>query len=334
MNGVSKIVPPEARDHQGHLAVVLPRRQDRPARPQRLGQIDRAADHGRRRHRLQRRGAPAAGHQDRLSAAGAAARSGKDRARGGRGRRRRDLRGAGQRSTRSTPAYAEEGADFDKLAAEQQRLEAILAASDAHTLERTARNRRRRAAPAAVGREDRHALRRREAPRRAVPPAAVQARHAAARRADQPSRRRIGRVAGALPRTSYPGTVVAVTHDRYFLDNAAEWILELDRGRGIPWKGNYSVVAGAEGRAPAAGRSAARRRAARRSQRELEWVRQDAKGRQSKGKARLQALRGAELGRIPAAQRDQRDLHPAGRAPRRSGDRVQERVASRSATAC
>jgi sulfate-transporting ATPase len=46
-------------------------------------------------------------------------------------------------------------------------------------------------------------------------------------------------MAGTVPRR-FPGTVVAVTHDRYFLDNAAEWILELDRGRGIPWKGNYS----------------------------------------------------------------------------------------------
>ena len=52
--------------------------------------------------------------------------------------------------------------------------------------------------------------------------------------------------------TRFPGTVVAVTHDRYFLDNAAEWILELDRGHGIPWKGNYSSLAGTEGRSPEA----------------------------------------------------------------------------------
>ncbi len=52
----------------------------------------------------------------------------------------------------------------------------------------------------------------------------------------------------------FPGTVVAVTHDRYFLDNAAEWILELDRGKGIPWKGNYTDWLRAEGRAPEAGR--------------------------------------------------------------------------------
>jgi ATP-binding cassette ChvD family protein len=84
----------------------------------------------------------------------------------------------------------------------------------------------------------------------------------------------------------FPGTVVAVTHDRYFLDNAAEWILELDRGRGIPWKGNYSSWLEQKDdrlKQEEAGESA-RRKAI---QRELEWVRQGAKGRQSKGKARL-----------------------------------------------
>jgi ATP-binding cassette ChvD family protein len=84
----------------------------------------------------------------------------------------------------------------------------------------------------------------------------------------------------------FPGTVVAVTHDRYFLDNAAEWILELDRGRGIPWKGNYSSwleQKDARLRQEESGEKA-RLKAI---QRELEWVRQGAKGRQSKGKARL-----------------------------------------------
>ena len=65
----------------------------------------------------------------------------------------------------------------------------------------------------------------------------------------------------------YPSTVVAVTHDRYFLDNVAEWILELDRGHGIPWQGNYSIVAGAEGRAPEAGRALSRKACARCSRR-------------------------------------------------------------------
>ena len=84
------------------------------------------------------------------------------------------------------------------------------------------------------------ALRRRAPPRRAVPAAAAPARPAAARRADQPPRRRVGRRGSSATCTTTPGTVVAVTHDRYFLDNVAGWILELDRGRGIPYQGNYS----------------------------------------------------------------------------------------------
>ena len=84
----------------------------------------------------------------------------------------------------------------------------------------------------------------------------------------------------------FPGTVVAVTHDRYFLDNAAEWILELDRGEGIPWKGNYSSwLEQKEDRlAQEQKQEDAHRKAMKQ---ELEWVRQGAKARQSKSKARL-----------------------------------------------
>ena len=84
----------------------------------------------------------------------------------------------------------------------------------------------------------------------------------------------------------FPGTVVAVTHDRYFLDNAAEWILELDRGRGIPWKGNYSSWLDQKQQRLAAEESAesARQKALKR---ELEWVRTNAKGRQAKSKSRI-----------------------------------------------
>lgn len=84
----------------------------------------------------------------------------------------------------------------------------------------------------------------------------------------------------------FPGTVVAVTHDRYFLDNAAEWILELDRGEGIPWKGNYSSwLEQKEARlAQESKQEDAHRKAMKQ---ELEWVRQGAKARQSKSKARL-----------------------------------------------
>jgi sulfate-transporting ATPase len=84
----------------------------------------------------------------------------------------------------------------------------------------------------------------------------------------------------------FPGTVVAVTHDRYFLDNAAGWILELDRGRGIPWKGNYSswLEQKEERLAQEEATESARRKALKR---ELEWVRTGAKGRHAKNKSRI-----------------------------------------------
>ena len=86
---------------------------------------------------------------------------------------------------------------------------------------------------------------------------------------------------------NYKGTVIAVTHDRYFLDNVAGWILELDRGEGIPWKGNYSEWLDQKQKRLAQEEKTESKRQ-KTLQRELEWVRQGAKGRQSKSKARLQ----------------------------------------------
>ena len=86
--------------------------------------------------------------------------------------------------------------------------------------------------------------------------------------------------------SKYPGTVVAITHDRYFLDNVAEWILELDRGRAYPYEGNYSTYLETKAtRLKIEGQKDAKR--AKRLSEELEWVRQNAKGRQAKSKARL-----------------------------------------------
>ena len=86
--------------------------------------------------------------------------------------------------------------------------------------------------------------------------------------------------------SKYPGTVVAITHDRYFLDNVAEWILELDRGRAYPYEGNYSTYLETKGaRLKVEGQKDAKR--AKRLAEELDWVRQNAKGRQTKSKARL-----------------------------------------------
>ena len=113
----------------------------------------------------------------------------------------------------------------------------------------------------------------------------------------------------------YKGTVVAVTHDRYFLDNVAGWILELDRGARHPLRGQLLELARAEAEAPGAWRRRPRRPRQRTIAAELEWVRQNPKGRQTKQKARLHELRGA---RRPGAQRQARrgpDPHPDRHAP-------------------
>ncbi len=88
--------------------------------------------------------------------------------------------------------------------------------------------------------------------------------------------------------STFPGTVIAVTHDRYFLDNVAGWILELDRGRGIPWKGNYSSwLDQKQNRLAQEGKQEADRQ--KTLQRELEWIKMSPKGRRAKGKARINA---------------------------------------------
>ena len=106
---------------------------------------------------------------------------------------------------------------------------------------------------------------------------------------DEPTNHLDAESVGWLERflTGFPGTVVAITHDRYFLDNAAEWILELDRGYGIPWKGNYSSWL--EQKDERLKQEDSREQARQRSiQSELEWVRSNPKGRRAKSKARLQ----------------------------------------------
>src|SRR5690348_3858736 len=182
-------------------------------------------------------------------------------------------------------AYAEEGADFDALAAEQQKLENILAAGDAHTMEmqlEVAADALRlppwdaKIGPLSGGEKRRVALCRLLLSK---PDMLL---------LDEPTNHLDAESVDWLEQFlhDYPGTVVAVTHDRYFLDNAAEWILELDRGRGIPWKGNYSswLEQKDERLKQEAKQEAARIKA---MQKELEWVRQNARGRQAKSKARI-----------------------------------------------
>ena len=114
---------------------------------------------------------------------------------------------------------------------------------------------------------------------------------------------------------AYPGTVVAVTHDRYFLDNVAGWILELDRGSGIPWEGNYSSwLEQEQARLGAEEKQESKRQ--RTLARELEWVRMSPRARQAKGKARLNAYEKL-LNETRPRDRSGRDLHSARSAPGR-----------------
>lgn len=181
-------------------------------------------------------------------------------------------------------AYAELDADFDALAAEQARLEAIIAAAgtDAATQMEIAADALRlppwdaKIGVLSGGEKRRVALCRLLLSRPDMLLLDEPTNHLDAESVDW--------LEQFLHR--FPGTVVAVTHDRYFLDNAAEWILELDRGEGIPWKGNYSSwLDQKEKRLEIEKRQEDARMKAIRH--ELEWVRQNPKGRQAKSKARL-----------------------------------------------
>src|SRR3546814_10559920 len=182
-------------------------------------------------------------------------------------------------------AYAEEGADFDKLAKEQERLEAILAAGDAHTLENqlevAADALRLPPWDAVIGKLS-------GGEKRRVALCRLLLQKPDMLLLDEPTNHLDAESVEWLEQflARYTGTVVAVTHDRYFLDNAAEWILELDRGRGIPWKGNYTdwLVQKDDRLKREDSQEKARQKAI---QKELEWARSNAKGGRSKGKARL-----------------------------------------------
>jgi ATPase subunit of ABC transporter with duplicated ATPase domains len=121
---------------------------------------------------------------------------------------------------------------------------------------------------------------------------------------------------------TYPGTIIAVTHDRYFLDNVAGWILELDRGEGIPWKGNYSSwLEQKQERLRREEKSESERQ--KTLQRELEWIRMSPKARRAKGKARINAYETVAGQTVESARRFG-DSHSAGPASRRRRDRSRQ----------
>ncbi|MBK7473785.1 MAG: energy-dependent translational throttle protein EttA [Betaproteobacteria bacterium] len=182
-------------------------------------------------------------------------------------------------------AYGEPDADFDALAAEQARLEAIISTGDGNTTEvqmEVAADALRlppwdaQIAKLSGGEKRRVALCRLLLSK---PDMLL---------LDEPTNHLDAESVDWLEQflAKFPGTVVAVTHDRYFLDNAAEWILELDRGSGIPWKGNYSSWLDQKNTRLKIEESSESARQ-KTIKKELEWVRQNPKGRQAKSKARL-----------------------------------------------
>jgi ATP-binding cassette ChvD family protein len=183
-------------------------------------------------------------------------------------------------------AYAEDGADFDALAKEQARLEDIVQALDAHNLD----HKLEVAADALrLPPWDADVTKISGGERRRVALCRLLLSNPDMLLLDEPTNHLDAESVAWLEHflCEFPGTVVAITHDRYFLDNAAGWILELDRGRGIPFEGNYSGWL--EAREQRLEREQKQEVAHQKTVKsELEWVRQNAKGRQAKSKARLQ----------------------------------------------
>ena len=182
-------------------------------------------------------------------------------------------------------AYAEPDADFDQLAADQAKYEAVIAAAGSentdHQLEIAADALRLPPWDAKIGTLS-------GGEKRRVALCQLLLSRPDMLLLDEPTNHLDAESVDWLEQflAKFPGTVVAVTHDRYFRDNAAEWILELDRGRGIPWKGNYSTwLDQKEARLKQEESSESARQKA--IKKELEWVRQNPKGRQAKSKARL-----------------------------------------------
>lgn len=196
-----------------------------------------------------------------------------------------DVAGAIKRLDEVYAAYAEEGADFDALAKEQGELEAIIQSKDGHNLD----NALERAADALrLPPWDADVAKLSGGERRRVALCRLLLEKPDMLLLDEPTNHLDAESVAWLERFlhDYEGTVVAITHDRYFLDNVAGWILELDRGQGIPWEGNYSSwLEQKDKRLEQEERAESARQKS--IKQELEWVRTNPKGRQAKSKARM-----------------------------------------------
>ena len=325
MHRLSKLHPPDKTVLEQHHAGVLPGREDRRARLQRRGQVDAAADHGRRRPGVPRRGRARPGRDGGDARAGARPRRGQGRQGQRRGRRRRDQGAARplQRARRQLLRGDRRGV---------RRLQAKIDAADAWNLDTQLEYAMDALRLPPGRRRGEHPLGRRAPPRRALPAAAARARPAAARRAHQPPRRRVGGLARAAPRRVQGHRRGG--HPRPLLPRQRRRLDPRARPRqGHPLRGQLLELARAEAGAPGPGGAlgegapAHDRRRARMGAHEPQGPAHEVQG--APGPLRAAGGRGAQR----QARRGP-DPHPARPAPGRAGAHARPTLARATATAC